>query len=198
MIKNFTAKINLLLNKIHLVTSSNKTSKALYLLSFAESIFFPIPVDPLLAVCIISKPTKVIYLTLITITASVLGGVVGWYLGFIIGFGLEPIMIKIPGITINDISNVKEGFSKWNILLVFIGAFTPLPYKIIAITSGATGVPLIIFFIGSVVGRGIRFSIVAIISFYFGQIALDFIKRKLALTTTLLGIIIIISWFILI
>ena len=194
MFKKYTFNSNYFEDKARSIASNNKTSKLLFVLSFAESVVFPIPIDPLLAACVIAKPSRVVYITSFTIIASVLGGALGWYLGLTIEMGLNQFIVKIPGISLEDINIVKDGFSKWGLLLVFIGAFTPMPYKVIAILAGATGVPLTIFIIGSIIGRGIRFCIVATISYYFGSLALNFIRDKLTLSSSLIGILIIIVW----
>ena len=164
-------------------------------LSFAESIIFPIPIDPLLAACVIARPKKVFLLTILTILASVIGGIFGWIAGLYLGIGIQNIIEYVPGVSINDLQNVNQAFSEWGLLLSFIGAFTPLPYKLIALSSGATGVPLLIFIIGSIFGRGIRFSIVASLSYFFGEQAIKIIANNLTLTTVILGIFFIILWF---
>ena len=167
-------------------------------MSFAESIFFPIPVDPLLAACIIAKPREIVFLTFFTILASVFGGIFGWIIGLSVGVGINNLVDFLPGVSGNDLKQVRNGFANWGLMLTFIGAFTPLPYKLIAISAGATGVPLIIFVLGSIFGRGIRFLIVAFLSYYLGEKAINFIKNNLALTTLVLGVIILILWLLII
>ena len=108
--------------------------------------------------------------------------------------GLQNLVEFIPGLSVHKLESVNEAFREWGLILTFIGAFTPLPYKLIALSSGATGVPLLIFVIGSIMGRGIRFTIVALLSYYLGEKAINFIKNNLALTSVILAIIIIIIW----
>ena len=167
-------------------------------LSFAESIIFPIPIDPLLAACIIAKRNRVVFLTSFTVLASVIGGIFGWLIGLYLGIGLQNIIEYIPGVSIHDFENVNQAISEWGLLLSFIGAFTPLPYKLIALSSGATGVPLLIFIIGSIFGRGLRFSIVASLSYFFGERAIKILANNLTITTVIIGIFIIIIWFLII
>ena len=138
------------------------------------------------------------FLTFFTILASVLGGIIGWLIGLSIGVGVNSLVDFLPGISGSDLKQVSNGFANWGLMLTFIGAFTPLPYKLIAISSGATGVPLIIFILGSIFGRGIRFLIVAFISYYLGEKAINFIKNNLTLTTLVLGVIILILWLLII
>ena len=185
-------------SKIAEISSKKTTNNVLYLLSFAESIVFPIPVDPLLAACIIAKPKKVFYITIFTVLASVVGGIFGWIVGLYLGLGIQNLVEYIPGLTLNDLQRVNAAFKEWGLLLTFIGAFTPLPYKLIAISSGATGVPILVFIAGSVFGRGIRFGIVASLSYFFGEKAINFITNNLALTTVFLGVFFTILWFLII
>ena len=72
-------------------------------------------------------------------------------------------------------------FQTWGIVIVFIGAFTPIPYKVIAISAGATGIMLPVFIIGSILGRGLRFYLIAYLAFFFGEPAVNFINKNLAL-----------------
>jgi membrane protein YqaA with SNARE-associated domain len=93
----------------------------------------------------------------------VVGGVVGWYLGFAVQNFVSDMLQLLP----NQIAGpekfyaVSVAFDKFGIILVLIGAFTPLPYKVIAISAGLFGYALLPFVIFSLIGRGVRFSLVA-------------------------------------
>ena len=202
-VKDKPIKVNFLnkdqfVKKFFEISSKKTTNNVLYSLSFAESIFFPIPIDPLLAACVISKPKKIFFITLLTTFASVLGGIIGWCIGLYIGVGLQNFVEFMPGLSVYKLASVNEAFREWGLILTFIGAFTPLPYKLIALSSGATGVPLLIFVIGSIIGRGIRFILVALLSYYLGEKAINFIKNNLALTSVILAIFIVIVWILII
>ena len=202
-VKDKPIKVNFLnkdqfVKKFFEISSKKTTNNVLYSLSFAESIFFPIPIDPLLAACVISKPKKIFLITFLTTFASVFGGIIGWCIGLYIGVGLQNFVEFMPGLSVYKLASVNEAFREWGLILTFIGAFTPLPYKLIALSSGATGVPLLIFVIGSIIGRGIRFILVALLSYYLGEQAINFIKNNLALTSVFLAIIIITVWILII
>ena len=115
-----------------------------------------------------------------------------------VGVGINNLVDFLPGVSGSDLKQVSNGFANWGLMLTFIGAFTPLPYKLIAISAGATGVPLTIFFLGSIFGRGVRFLIIALLSYYLGEKAIKFIQNNLALTTLVLGVIILIIWLLII
>ena len=163
----------------------------LYFISFIEAIFFPIPVDPLLAILVLNNKQKYIELTIFCTLASVIGGLVGWLLGYFIGEEIEELLTIIPWIKDDSFNTVKTAFDEHGILIIFLGAFTPLPYKIITITSGMAEINVIGFVLISLIGRGIRFFIVAYLTKIFGMPAILFLQKHLFLSSSILGIAII-------
>jgi len=143
------------------------------MLGFAllESIIIPIPVDPLLVATVLAQPRRWIRLVLGCTLASVIGGGLGWLLGGILGVGVEEILSYLPHAVAGPetFAAVQAGFVTWGILLVFIGAFSPLPYKVIAVSAGMAGFALIPFLLVSLIGRGLRFAIVAGIARHHGD-----------------------------
>ena len=129
--------------------------------SFLESIIFPVPIDPLLIVMVYARPHRFLILATWTALTSVVGGVVGWYLGALLGEALVAWLGKESGFATASVQFAHHGW-----LLILIGAFTPLPYKITVITAGIIGVglaPLVAF---SLIGRMARFGLVAAIVRY--------------------------------
>ena len=102
-----------------------------------------------------------IELTIFCTLASVIGGLVGWLLGYVIGEEIEELLTIIPWIKDDSFHNVKTAFDEHGILIIFLGAFTPLPFKIISVTSGVFHVNIIAFFVMSLIGRGLRFFLVS-------------------------------------
>ena len=76
---------------------------------------------------------------------------------------------------LNDFRNL---FNNWGMMIVFIGAFTPLPYKVIAISAGASGIFLPIFILGSIIGRGLRFYIISYLTYFYGESAIKIINKN--------------------
>ena len=185
-------KSNLLIEKAKYNAARPLADKILGFISFIESIIFPIPVDPFLAGLTLAVPKKALKFALFCTIGSVIGGVVGWLLGYFIGPSIEIILLNIPWFTEAKFNAVKSAYSENGMLIIFLGAFTPLPYKIITITSGMAGINIIGFILMSLVGRGIRFFIVAYITKFFGMPALLFLKKHLLLSSSILGIAIII------
>ena len=185
-------KIDLLIEKAKYNAKKPLAEKILGFVSLIESIIFPIPVDPFLAGLTLAAPEKVLKFALFCTIGSVIGGVVGWLLGYFIGPSIENILLNIPWFTEEKFMSVKSAYNENGMLIIFLGAFTPLPYKIITITSGMAGINIIGFVLISFVGRGIRFFMVAYLTKFFGMPALLFLQRHLLLSSSILGIAIIV------
>ena len=168
----------------------------LYFISFIEAIFFPIPVDPLLAILVLNNKQKYIELTIFCTLASVIGGLVGWLLGYVIGEQIEELLTIIPWIKNDSFNDVKVAFDQHGILIIFLGAFTPLPFKIISVTSGVFHVNILAFFVMSLIGRGLRFFLVSMIVKNFGDKGIYLLKKHTFLFSTLFGLILILLYFI--
>ena len=149
----------------------------LYFISFIEAIFFPIPVDPLLAILVLNNKQKYIELTIFCTLASVIGGLVGWLLGYVIGEEIEELLTIIPWIKNDSFNIVKIAFDEHGILIIFLGAFTPLPFKIISVTSGVFHINIVAFFVMSLIGRGLRFFLVSLIVKNFGDKGIYLLKK---------------------
>ena len=188
---NVKTKIGLLIEKAKQNAAKSIAEKIVGFISLIESIIFPIPVDPFLAGLTLAVPKKAFKFALFCTIGSVLGGVIGWLLGYFIGPSLENILLKIPWFTEEKFIAVRSAYNENGMLIVFLGAFTPLPYKIITITSGMVGINILGFILMSLVGRGIRFFIVAYLTKIYGIPALLFLQKHLFLSSGLLGIAII-------
>ena len=160
-LKNYKNKINSLISKAQENAVKPLADKLLAFISLIESIIFPIPVDPLLAGLTLAAPHKTFRFALVCTIGSVVGGIVGWLLGFLMGPSIENIFMHIPWFTEEKFIAVKNAYKQNGMLIIFLGAFTPLPYKIITITSGVAGVNIFAFILMSIIGRGIRFFIIA-------------------------------------
>ena len=188
---NIKNKINLLIEKAKQNAAKSIAEKIVGFISLIESIIFPIPVDPFLAGLTLAAPKKAFKFALFCTIGSVIGGVVGWLLGYFIGPSIENILLNIPWFTEEKFNAVKSAYNENGMLIIFLGAFTPLPYKIITITSGMAGINVIGFVLMSLIGRGIRFFIVAYLTKIFGMPALLFLQKHLLLSSSILGIAII-------
>ena len=145
--------------------------RLMMLFAVLESVIIPIPVDPLLVATVLARPARWVRLTAGCTIASVIGGGIGWALGGVLGVGIEEILAMLPAAIAapEKFTAVQAGFVEFGMLLVFIGAFTPLPYKVIAVSAGIAGFALIPFLLTSLVGRGLRFAIIAGIARHHGD-----------------------------
>jgi len=189
---NYKNIINSLIEKAKTNAVKPLADKVLGFISMIESVIFPLPVDPFLAGLTLAVPKKAFRFAFICTIGSVIGGVIGWFLGYLIGPSIENLFLYFPWFTEEKFNAVKFAYKENGMLIIFLGAFTPLPYKIITITSGIAEVNIITFVLMSILGRGIRFFIVAYLVKFFGKPALLFLQKHLLISSSILGIAIII------
>ena len=176
--------------------AAHKSSKYyLAVVSFIESSFFPIPPDVMVIPMVISKKNDFIKIFLIATIFSVLGGILGYFIGaffFDIGtqimsfYGYEDKLTSLKNNLINS-----EGFYAW-LGILFLAGFTPLPYKVFTIASGLIGFNIIIFILISLISRGLRFFIVSYLSYKFGNFFTQFMNEHGSKWFTIAGLLIVI------
>lgn len=166
---------------------------ALFVLAFTESSFFPIPPDVLLIALAISIPVKAFRFAFICSIGSVIGGLFGYLIGYqlidIIGL---PI-IKFYGL-MDKYEMIRKSYEENNALIVFIAAFTPIPYKLITITAGAFKLNIFTFTIASIVGRSARFYMVAWLIHHYGESIKKFIDKYFNLLTVVFTVLLILGF----
>ena len=176
--------------------AAHKSSKYyLAIVSFIESSFFPIPPDVMVIPMVIAKKNDFIKIFLITTIFSVLGGILGYFIGaffFDIGmqimgfYGYEDKVINLKNNLIKT-----EGFYAW-LGILFLAGFTPLPYKVFTIASGLIGFNILIFVLISLISRGMRFFLVSFLSYKFGDLFTQFMNKHGSKWFTIFGILIVI------
>ncbi len=133
---------------------------ALVVLTFAESVFFPIPPDVLLAPMVLSKPQRAWHLATLTTVSSVIGGVVGYLLGYMLFEPLiQPTLIEFGYMA--KFEHAMAWFEQYGVWVVFLAGFSPIPYKVFTLSAGFLQMLFIPFLIASTIGRGMRFFLVA-------------------------------------
>jgi len=154
---------------------------ALAIVSFIESSFFPIPPDVMIIPMVIAKKQHFVKIALIATTFSVLGGLFGYLIGYIffneIGFKIFEIYGYENVDILKDMFSTKGGMLSWFGLL-FTAGFTPLPFKILTITSGFIHYNIFVFILTCVVTRGLRFFLVAFLTNKFGLKIGPFLEKK--------------------
>jgi len=172
------------------LAGSRHAPAALAAVSFAESSVFPIPPDVMLAPMVLAKPQKAFVYAAICTAASVIGGC----LGYAIGYFLEPV-----GIFLLRLIGHPEGqaafqawFAKWGLWVILIKGLTPIPYKLVTIAAGLAHFDLFTFIWASILTRGARFFMAATLLKYFGPAIREEVERRLALYTTI-GVVVLVG-----
>jgi membrane protein YqaA with SNARE-associated domain len=152
--------------------------------SFAESSFFPIPPDTMLIPMSLSRPDKAwTYATLCTLT-SVAGGVLGYAIGAYLYDTIGHWLIALYGYG-DKVEAFRDAYARWGTVIILLKGLTPIPYKIVTITSGFAGYNIWLFVICSFVARGMRFYITAFLLNRYGARARAVIEERLGLWFTL-------------
>jgi len=128
-------------------------------LSFAESSFFPVPPDVMLAPMCLANPRRALAFALLTTLASVAGGLLGYAIGH---FALDAVLPWLQESRYwPAYQTAVAWFDRWGVWAVFVAGFSPIPYKVFTIAAGALSMALLPFTLASIVGRGLRFFLVA-------------------------------------
>jgi membrane protein YqaA with SNARE-associated domain len=172
------------------LAGSRHAPKALVAISFAESSFFPIPPDVLLAPMVLARPDRAfVYAGLCTV-ASVVGGL----LGYAIGVFLEPVGFSILAFFGHPEgpAEFQKWFAEWGAWIILVKGLTPIPYKLVTITAGLARFDLGVFMLTSVITRGARFFLSATLLKYFGPQIRAEVERRLGLYS-LIGIVLLVG-----
>ena len=161
------------------LAGSRHAPASLAVVSFAESSFFPIPPDVMLAPMVLARPDRAFVYAGICTAASVVGGL----LGYAIGFYLEPVgmwLLSLMGHP-DGKAAFEKWFAEWGLWVILIKGATPIPYKLVTITAGLAQFSLVTFVWASILTRGVRFFAVAAILKYFGPAMLAEFEKRMAL-----------------
>ena len=136
-------------------------------LSFAESSFFPIPPDVMLAPMSLARPERAFHYAFLTTLTSVIGGIAGYVIGVFAIDLIEPF-IEQWGYG-DSYDAARQWFADWGFWAIFLAGFSPIPYKIFTITAGAISMAFLPFVVASFIGRGARFFLVAWLMSWGGE-----------------------------
>ena len=172
-----------LYDRVFDLARSRHATKALAVVSFAESSFFPIPPDVMLAPMVLARPDRAYFYATVCTIASVLGGL----LGYAIGHFLEPVGMSLLALMgkADTFEASKALFQQHGAWVILIKGLTPIPFKLITIASGIFQFNLALFVALCVVTRGARFFLVAFVLKRWGEPMLAVIEKRLALFTVL-------------
>ncbi|MGV6840121.1 MAG: YqaA family protein [Planktomarina sp.] len=150
----------------------------LFIVSFTESSFFPIPPDVLMIPMIIARPNRAFVIAGVCLIGSVLGGIAGYAIGAYAFDSVGKPMLEALG-KADYFDQFAENYNTWGIWVVLTAGVTPFPYKVITILSGATNLPLGVFIVTSIIARALRFFVVAGLLYAYGEPIRNFIEKRL-------------------
>jgi membrane protein YqaA with SNARE-associated domain len=166
------------------LAASRHATAALALVAFAESSFFPLPPDLLLIPMILARPRRAFLLAGLCTVMSVLGGFLGYAIGYFLFDAIgRPILEFYHAMGRYDA--LKAAFAQWGAWIIIIKGLTPIPYKLVTIASGVAQFPIVPFALASLVSRSLRFFLLAVLLWRFGEPVREFIEHRLMLVTSL-------------
>ncbi|MBM3468775.1 MAG: DedA family protein [Alphaproteobacteria bacterium] len=160
---------------------SANTPKAVWivnLVSFAESSFFPLPPDLMLIPMILADKAKAWWLAFMCTLSSVVGGLVGYAIGYFLYETLGEWIIQTYHLQ-DAFGRFQNDFQTWGFWIIALKGLTPIPFKLVTIASGVVGLKLAPFIVASIIARSFRFFLLAGLLWYFGEWARTFIERFL-------------------
>lgn len=152
--------------------------------SFVESSFFPIPPDVMLIPMSLARPDKAWYFATICTGTSVAGGLVGYLIGALLYDTVGHWLIQLYGYG-DKVEAFREAYDRWGHWIILVKGVTPIPYKIVTITSGFAGYNVFLFVIFSVIARGMRFYLLAFLLNRYGAQARAIIEERLGFWVTI-------------
>lgn len=152
--------------------------------SFAESSFFPVPPDVMLIPMALARPERAYVMAAWCTVASVGGGLLGYAIGALLYDSIGAWLIQLYGYG-DKVEGFREAYAQWGAWIILLKGLTPIPYKVVTITSGFAGYNLALFLFFSVITRGARFFILAFLLHRYGDSARHIIEKRLGLWTTI-------------
>jgi membrane protein YqaA with SNARE-associated domain len=180
-----------LYNKILALCLKKQSEKVLYFISFIESSVFPIPIVFLMIPDQLVKRHRAMIIGFLVTVTSVLGGALGYYLGYFFYDTIGAKVISLYGYQDSFLEFTNSITKEMEFWFVFFYAFTPFPYKLLTIGSGFVQFNFWIFIVGSFISRAIRFLTISFLIWKFGESIKNFIEKYLNILTLLTAILLI-------
>ena len=167
---------------------------ALFIVAVAESSFFPIPPDVLLMALALGRPNRALWFGAICTAGSVVGGVIGYYIGYALFDQVGRPVLEFYHAT-ETFERVGQLYRENLVVALGTAGFTPIPYKVFTIAAGAFAVPLLPFILISLVSRGARFFLVAGLIRLFGPPVKAFIDRYFNILTVVFVVVLVFGFW---
>jgi membrane protein YqaA with SNARE-associated domain len=172
-----------MLDRLWDIAARKGAERVLMIVSFTEAIFFPIPPDLLLLPMGMASRKRVFRLAGICLVFSLVGGVIGYGIGYYFMETIGSSIIRFYGLEEQYIK-IQVWYDTYSAWAVSIAGLTPVPYKLCTLTAGAFKVNWFVFIIASAISRGIRFFVIATLIYYFGETARTFLEKRFNLVVT--------------
>ena len=163
--------------------------------SFAESSFFPIPPDVMLLPMSLARPKRAWWFATVCTIASVAGGVVGYAIGALLYDSVGQWLINVYGLS-GKVEAFRQSYAEWGALIIIGKGLTPIPYKLVTITSGFAGYNIWLFILCSIIARGGRFFVVAILLNRFGDPIRAELEKRLGLWVAIGAVVLVLGFVI--
>ena len=163
--------------------------------SFAESSCFPLPPDIMLIPMSLARPNRAALYALVCTLTSVAGGIVGYAIGALLYNSVGQWLIHIYGLG-DKVEVFRAGYAKWGAVIILLKGVTPIPYKLVTITSGFAGYSLPLFVLFSLITRGARFFIVALVLNRYGEVIRTQIEKRLTLWVSLFAALLLVGFIV--
>jgi len=163
----------------------------LFALAFIEASFFPVPIEALLIPLTLMDPGNFLLYSFVSVVGSVLGAIFGYYIGVV---GKKIVLERM--FSQKKIEKVHEMFDRHGALAIFIGGFTPLPFKVFTVSGGAFYINFRKFVLMSILSRGLRFFTIGFLIYLYGEQIMGFMNQYFDVATLVIVFIILIVYLI--
>lgn len=157
--------------------------RSLAVVSFCESSFFPIPPDVVLIPVVLQNRERAYRIAAICTVASVLGGMLGYAIGYFLLESVGDWLIRVYGMG-DKIAQFQEMYARWGAAIILAKGLTPIPFKLVTIASGIAHFNFALFVLTATITRAVRFFLIAFLLKRYGQPVQDFIEKRLTLLGT--------------
>jgi membrane protein YqaA with SNARE-associated domain len=168
---------------------------ALGALSFAESSFFPVPPDAMLVPMALARPDRAFFFAGLCTVTSVAGGLLGYFIGAVLYDTVGHWLIHLYGYG-DKVEAFREAYGRYGALIILLKGLTPIPYKIVTITSGFAGFNIALFVILSAITRGARFFVEAFLLNRYGARARLIIEKRLGMWASVAAVAVVVGFIV--
>ena len=194
MRKLFNFCRNLIETRIRAFSNTRFAMPFVFFIGYIEAIIFPIPQEVFMVPMMLSEKAKVFRIVFFSILGSIIGGLTAYYLGLLFFDSLVMPIINFYNYS-ESFLYFKNQINEYGFIYVFIGGFTPLPFKIITLSSGALNIPIWNFLLAATLSRSIRFYLIGFLTYKYGNNVINIIYRKLNLFTFIILLIVFLIYF---